>query len=558
MKFLIVLLFIISLKTLAQIGIGTNNPHQSSILEIASSNKGLLLPRLSKAEANSIINPAIGLMVYCENCCENGMLYSYNGDEWETIGSCFQLGTTPPSTIASIKFETPNPHSYVIGQPDFVTGSFQPISNHTFVYPTAIQISTDGKVFIVDSGNNRILRYSNFNNFLFNFPAEYVFGQTNFTDGNTSLDSYKLESPTSMIIDNQGTLWVTDRYKDRVLGFNNASTITAVPPTPDFVIGANSSVTFDTTGLTDAQKLRQPQDLALDNDGNIWIGSNDGRLLHYNRNTMPATASAADRVLGRPDFNILDFPQTPSASQLVWSSAGLIVAKNEDLYVSDYFGNRILVFENANTKPNGTSAERIYFQNSFTTADTGTSNQHLNGAGGLSIDGLGNLYVSDYKNHRVMVIEDIENAPSFSPATQQIGQLDFNSNIPNTSQTGLNNPFLIKNIEYQGQTLIAISDISNNRIVVFGGSKMELNEGDSTTFTLKTSSTATDTTMLYHIIQQPSLGVVSLLEHATGTISIDLSGVNVNTNTIDEFVFRVEDINGVTKEITQPFLIKNN
>src|SRR5690606_33991785 len=53
-------------KVIAQggVGIGTTNPDKSAILDLSSSEKGLLLPRLSLQQRTSIENPANGLMVY--------------------------------------------------------------------------------------------------------------------------------------------------------------------------------------------------------------------------------------------------------------------------------------------------------------------------------------------------------------------------------------------------------------------------------------------------------------------------------------------------------------
>jgi hypothetical protein len=46
------------------VGIGTNSPHASSILELNSNNRGLLIPRMSSAQRNVIASPAEGLLVY--------------------------------------------------------------------------------------------------------------------------------------------------------------------------------------------------------------------------------------------------------------------------------------------------------------------------------------------------------------------------------------------------------------------------------------------------------------------------------------------------------------
>jgi hypothetical protein len=50
--------------TSAQVGIGTDMPDPSSILDIDSQNKGLLMPRLTTTQRDSIIDPAKGLMIY--------------------------------------------------------------------------------------------------------------------------------------------------------------------------------------------------------------------------------------------------------------------------------------------------------------------------------------------------------------------------------------------------------------------------------------------------------------------------------------------------------------
>src|SRR4030095_8206451 len=46
------------------IGIGTTTPDPSSALDINSTNKGLLIPRMNINSINAIINPAMGLLVY--------------------------------------------------------------------------------------------------------------------------------------------------------------------------------------------------------------------------------------------------------------------------------------------------------------------------------------------------------------------------------------------------------------------------------------------------------------------------------------------------------------
>ncbi|SHL29887.1 hypothetical protein [Flavobacterium chilense] len=63
----VLLLFFFILFTLtgnAQIGIGTVTPNASSVLDITSTTKGMLTPRMTTVQRNAITTPADGLMVY--------------------------------------------------------------------------------------------------------------------------------------------------------------------------------------------------------------------------------------------------------------------------------------------------------------------------------------------------------------------------------------------------------------------------------------------------------------------------------------------------------------
>jgi trimeric autotransporter adhesin len=55
---------VISLPVFSQVGIGTTNPDNSSMLDVTSTTKGLLIPRMTTAERLAISSAADGLMVY--------------------------------------------------------------------------------------------------------------------------------------------------------------------------------------------------------------------------------------------------------------------------------------------------------------------------------------------------------------------------------------------------------------------------------------------------------------------------------------------------------------
>ena len=96
----IINLFLFSLFSSAQVGINTENPAPSSILDIQSTNKGVLLPRVALASSSdivTIVNPAKGLLVY--NTGTGGLktegLLTWNGIEWVQ----FTTGTSKSAAI---------------------------------------------------------------------------------------------------------------------------------------------------------------------------------------------------------------------------------------------------------------------------------------------------------------------------------------------------------------------------------------------------------------------------------------------------------------------------
>jgi len=65
----------------SQVGINknANNPDPSAMLDIQSTDSGLLIPRMTGAERDGIVNPATGLLVYVT---DDHNFYSFNGNIW--------------------------------------------------------------------------------------------------------------------------------------------------------------------------------------------------------------------------------------------------------------------------------------------------------------------------------------------------------------------------------------------------------------------------------------------------------------------------------------------
>jgi hypothetical protein len=80
------------------VGIGTLTPDKSAILEIYSSNKGLLIPRLTSTDVAALNNPVNGLLVYNKtvNC-----FWYYQSNAWKSL--CDKRFDSIFATYANIK-----------------------------------------------------------------------------------------------------------------------------------------------------------------------------------------------------------------------------------------------------------------------------------------------------------------------------------------------------------------------------------------------------------------------------------------------------------------------
>jgi len=80
-------------RTNAQVGINADQsePDPSAMLDVKSTNRGVVLPRMTLQQRNAIQSPTEGLMVYCTNCGRlgaGGALSIFTNGVWTVIGPC--------------------------------------------------------------------------------------------------------------------------------------------------------------------------------------------------------------------------------------------------------------------------------------------------------------------------------------------------------------------------------------------------------------------------------------------------------------------------------------
>ena len=76
---------LLTASTYGQVGIGTTTPDASSALDITSTTKGLLIPRMTETQRDAITSAATGLMIYQTDGTVG--FYYYNGSSWAEVAA---------------------------------------------------------------------------------------------------------------------------------------------------------------------------------------------------------------------------------------------------------------------------------------------------------------------------------------------------------------------------------------------------------------------------------------------------------------------------------------
>ncbi len=84
LSFCLLIIVLTNFANAQNIGIGTATPNASAQLDVTSTSKGLLIPRMTAVQRTAIASPANGLMVYETT---TGSLWVYNGTTWVQQGA---------------------------------------------------------------------------------------------------------------------------------------------------------------------------------------------------------------------------------------------------------------------------------------------------------------------------------------------------------------------------------------------------------------------------------------------------------------------------------------
>ena len=324
--------------------------------------------------------------------------------------------------------------------------------------PTGLAVK-DGNLYVVDTGNNRILRFPKPTTQPGGALPDMVIGQPNF---NSKTANQGAALPTEktlalavgsnlfrscLVFDSAGNLWLTDPGNNRMLRYPaQAISQGASGPSADLVIGQVNFTSVDValpanvTGQQVKDRLQIPAGLAFDSSGRLFVSDGLSRVLVF----APPFSSG---MLARRVMGVILQPKTgqPPVTQIqidrtaMIDPEGIFMVNGNNAGLIDASSNRILLFDPFDQWPDeGTmfspQARNVVGQlNDFTTRATNNgqpeaSENTLSGPVAAVLT-ASELYVADAGNHRVVVLPQQGNY--FGAATRVAGQDQFNFSSAN-------------------------------------------------------------------------------------------------------------------------------
>jgi uncharacterized protein (TIGR03663 family) len=237
-----------------------------------------------------------------------------------------------------------------------VWGSFADISTGqapggTFYEPWGIAVGADGSVYVADTWNHRIQKFTPDGKFVNMWG---YFGQAE--------TPFALWGPRDIAIDSKGQLFVTDTGNKRVVVYDE---------------NGNNVTQFGTVGLEPGQ-FDEPVGIAIDQNGAIYIADT------WNQRIQVMVANVDGNYLPLNNWEVYAW-----YGQSLDNKPFLAVDNNGNLYTTDPEGNRVLHFTSTGT-----------FVNYF--GDYGTGINGFNLPTGILTDGKGGVWIADAGNNRIM------------------------------------------------------------------------------------------------------------------------------------------------------------
>ncbi len=408
-----------------------------------------------------------------------------------------------------------------------------------FSNPKRILIDyNDHRMFISDSGNNRVLVYNlDTHNRLVDTTPDFVLGQADFNSNLVTTTLNSIYTPRGLAFDTTRKLLFVSQYSsNRVSVFD----VNDISNNEDAVCVIGQSGATSTISGASSSTMSGPMGLYYDNASTTLYVAEflNHRVSIYNLSTITPFGQPALSVLGQTGFNL---NSSNIAQNRFARPVDVVMDERQHLFVTDGINARVLVFDVSSGVSSGQNATNVIGQADFLSKVTSVSQSGLYYPYEMSVDLMHNiLYVSDTTARRITGY-DITNISNNPPAIIVLGQ---NNYTESSVGVGLNNYSGNPPMTYDSENnYLYVSDSIGNRILVYKFIVPNIKNFDTAYLGLDYTSTAltseyrqgdvsysiTSGTLPNGFTMTTSSGVISGAAEATGTYFFTIQATDANS-----------------------------
>ena len=246
-----------------------------------------------------------------------------------------------------------------------------------------------GRIYFADTYNNRIRMFDPASGLVTTVAGHGIAGYGDeFSGDGGPADSAHIYNPNAVTLDNSGNMYIADTYNQRIRKVDPAGTI--------ITIAGKSMAGFSGDGgIADSAELNYPNNVAVDNKGNVYIGDGGNYRIRKVDATGNITTVAGTGVLGYSGDG------GPAASAVLGATNDLFADKSGNIYIADAYNNRIRQIDTfgiiRTVAGNGVNA--------FSGDGGAATSASLSQPTGIRIDDAGNMYIADFGNSRVRKVD---------------------------------------------------------------------------------------------------------------------------------------------------------
>jgi sugar lactone lactonase YvrE len=310
--------------------------------------------------------------------------------------------------------------------------------------PNGVAIDGSGNIYIADQYNNRIRKINTSTGIISTVAGN---GIADLVGDGSAATLANLYSPCAITLDGSGNIYIVDYNNHRIRKvIASTGIISTVAGNGTWQFGGYGGYSGDGGAATSA-KLNFPTGIAVDDSGNIYIADySNYRIRKVSVSTGIISTVAGGGSLG--DGNAATLAN-------LYYPQGVAVDGSGNIYIADSYNHRIRKVTASSGIISTVAGNGIQGYGGDGSAATSAN---LYYPSGVSVDGSGNIYITDKSNHR---IRKVTASSGIISTVAGNGISGFGGDDSSATSAKLNSP---SGVALDGSGNIYIADLYNSRI----------------------------------------------------------------------------------------------